>query len=242
MEEVLSVANAAEQLRLSAVQVRRLAREHKLSAQLVGGRWVIPRSEIIRRRAVQSASGRPLSSEMAWIILGVVNDALKGVSPQVEIRDRRKKYRLNLRLRSAPEVGRWPQWLSRRAEPHRVWVHSSRIERLRMDERVHVAGAYAAARAGSEIVAPVPDRFYVRQWDWAKLSVEYRLQQDPDGPIEIMVAPDSIPERLWPDNGESVDLGIALVDMLESPESRDRSIAARVLTPVRDELVHDRAR
>jgi excisionase family DNA binding protein len=241
MEEVLSVASAAEQLGLSAVQVRRLAREHKLSAQSVGGRWVIPRSEIIRRRAVQSASGRPLSSEMAWNVLSVVNDALKGVTRQFEIEDRRKKYRLNLRLKSAPEIGRWPQWLSRRSEPHRVWIHPSRIERLRTDDRVHAAGAYAEARAGSEIVAPVPDRFYVRQRDWAKLSAQFHLQQDPDGSIEIMVAPDSIPEGLWPDNGESVDLGISLVDMLESSESRDRSIAARALSPVRDELVHDRA-
>lgn len=242
MEEVLSVASAAEQLGLSAVQVRRLAREHKLVALSVGGQWVIPRSEIIRRRAVESSSGRPLSAETAWNVLGVVSDVLKGVSRPLEIVDRQKKYRLNQRLKSAPEIGRWPQWLSRRAEQRRVWVHPGRIERFRMDERVHAAGAFAAARAGSEIVASVPDRFYVRRRDWAKLSQQFRLEQVADGPIEIMVVPDSISDGLWPDDGEAVDLAISLVDMLESPQSRDRSVATKALSKVRDELVRDRAR
>ena len=242
MEEVLSVASAAEQLGLSAVQVRRLAREHKLVALSVGGQWVIPRSEIIRRRALESSSGRPLSAEMAWNVLGVVSGVLRGVSRPAEIVDRRKKYRLNLRLRSAPEIGRWPQWLSRRAEPHRVWIHPGRIEHFRMDDRVHAGGAYAAARAGSEIVASVPDRFYVRRRDWAKLSQHFRIEQVADGPVEIMVVPDSIPEVCWPDDGEDVDLAISLVDMLESSESRDRSVAARALSKVRDEIVNDRAR
>jgi excisionase family DNA binding protein len=236
MEDLLSVGGAADELGLSAVQVRRLARERKLPAQFIGGQWVIPRSAVARRRAVESAAGRPLSPPVAWVILGIVNDALHEADPQVDEGDRRKRYRLNVRLKSAPVIDRWPQWFSRRAEPHRVWVHPGRQERFASDARLHPAGAFAASRAGIEIVASKPERFYIKEADWPSLVKEFRLHDEPDGPYEFMVVPDSVPERLWPNPGEPAPLAVALVDMLESSESRDRAVAARSLAKVRQLL------
>lgn len=243
MEDLLSVGGAANELGLSAVQVRRLAREHKLPAQFIGGRWVIPRSALGRKRNVESPAGRPLSQPVAWVILGIVNDALHETESQVDLEgDRRKRYRLNVRLKSAPAVDRWAQWFSRRGDLHRVWVHPGRQERLVADARLHPAGAFAASRAGSEIVTSKPERFYVKEADWPKLVKEFRLHDEPDGSYEILVVSDSVPERLWPAPGEPASLAVSLVDMLESPESRDRAVATRSLAKVRDLLVDDLAR
>lgn len=242
MEELMSVEGAARELGLSAVQVRRLAREQKLPAQFIGGQWVIPRSAIAIRRAVESPAGRPLSPQMAWVVLGIVNDVLYDHQLQFELEDRRQRYRLNLRLRSAPELDRWPQWFSNRADRHHVWVHPGRRERFITDERLHPAGAFAASRAGSEIVANVPERFYVRKHDWPKLIKEFGLHDGPDGEFTILVVPDSVPDRVWPAKGEPVELGLALLDMLESPESRDRAVARRALVKARNRLIHGRTR
>jgi excisionase family DNA binding protein len=240
MEDLMSVGSVANELGLSAVQVRRLAREQKLSAEFIGGQWVIPRSAVTRRLSVESPPGRPLSSETAWIILGIIDNLLGNHEEHVDL-DRRRRYRLKLRLKSAPEVERWPQWFSRRADQHRVWVHPGRQERFVSDARVHAGGAFAASRAGNEIVALSPDRFYVKEGDWPLLVKEYRCQESSDGLFEVLVVPDSITGQRWPTGSEPISLGVSLLDMLESSESRDRSVAQMSLGWVREEMINDRA-
>jgi hypothetical protein len=122
----------------------------------------------------------------------------------------------------------WPSWLRRRAEPKRVWVHPGVLARLRGDGRLHAGGGDAAVSAALGVAASTRRRFYLREQDFAAVMGEYRGREDPDGEVELMLVPSGASE-LFPPDAAPVPLAAALLDLLESPDSREHHAAAGLL-------------
>ena len=59
---------------------------------------------------------------------------------------------------------------------------------------------------------------------------KYRAHEDPDGRVVLMVVPDEVSEALLPQPGEPVPPVVALVDLLESPDARQRHLAKKLIT------------
>jgi hypothetical protein len=95
------------------------------------------------------------------------------------------------------------------------------------DDRLRPAGGFAAAAAGVGIAAGPPRRFYVDSSELDAVLVHYRARMDPDGQVELMVIPDSVPAELRPGRGP-VPKPVALADLLESDDARERYVGVRL--------------
>lgn len=76
MAEWMSVAQAASLLHVSGRRVRELAEAGSLPADRLGANWLVD-AEAVRSRAEHAPlAGRPLSPQVAWLMLAVVQKAL----------------------------------------------------------------------------------------------------------------------------------------------------------------------
>jgi excisionase family DNA binding protein len=236
----LSVDEAAEKLEIGPSQVRRLAREGQLPARRIGAVWLIDDAGVQRRRDLEPSAGRPLSPLMAWAVLNTVDAALADdlaeirsatvADVTVPLCDRKERYRLRQLLTSAPPVSRWGPWLRRRAAPRPIWAHPGVVDRLAADRRVRLGGASAVVAAGLGLsVAAASSLLYVDAEHAHAVVKKYRGRDDPDGPVTLMVIPPAVPAELRPRPGAPIPPGVALVDLLASPDARERHLATELL-------------
>ncbi len=248
--DLLSIDEAAERMGLHPAHVRRLARTGALPARKVGARWFVGDDAVRERKRLQAPRGRPLSPDMAWVVLGLADAALRGddgsgagsddpaESVAEEPRDRRARYRLRHLLAAAPPAERWAAWLRRRAAPRRVWVHPGVIDALAADPRVHPGGGAAAIAAGLGVGAGVggPAVFYVEDADADQVVADYRAVDDPDGRTALMVVPGRALAGPTGTRARRVGAAVGLVDMLSSADARERHVAAGLLDHALDRI------
>jgi excisionase family DNA binding protein len=236
----LSVDEAAEKLEIGPSQVRRLAREGQLPARRIGAVWLIDDAGVQRRRDLEPSTGRPLSPPMAWAVLNAVDAALADdlaeirsatvADVTVPLGDRKERYRLRRLLTGAPPVSRWGPWLRRRATPRPIWIHPGVVDRLAADRRVRPGGADAVVAAGLGLsVGATSSVFYIDAQHADAVVKKYRGRDDRDGPVTLMVIPPAVPPELRPRPGAPIPPGAALVDLLTSPDARDRHLATELL-------------
>jgi len=95
------------------------------------------------------------------------------------------------------------------------------------DEHVHPGGAAAAAPLGLSYGGGLPQRVYISVDMIEALAAKYQFVDDIDGDLELMAAPvEATPLVSTPG---PVPPAVALADLLESEDSRERSVAARTL-------------
>jgi excisionase family DNA binding protein len=236
----LSVDEAAEKLEIGPSQVRRLAREGQLPARRLGAVWLIDNAGVEKRRNLEPSAGRPLSPLMAWAVLNSTDaaftDDLAGIASAlpsdvtIALGDRKERYRLRRLLASAPPVSQWGRWLRRRASPRPIWIHPGVIDRLTADRRLRLGGAPAVVAAGLGLsVAAPPSLFYVDAERADAVVKKYRGRDDTNGPVTLMVIPPAVPAALRPRGGAPIPPGAALVDLLASPDARERHLATELL-------------
>ena len=233
----MSVEDAAPRLGISAVHVRRLAREGVLPAIRVGGRWLVSASGVAERKRAEPVAGRPISFAMAWAVLNVLDPVARAVvrgdasAPDPDLAavpDRRVRHRLSRLLAEAPPPLHWHLWLRRRAQVRRVWVHPG--VHLADDPRLHWGGAAAAEAAGLALGASPADVFYVSASDVKRVERDYRIRAQADGPATLMIVPGEA--DVLPGVEEPMPPAVALVDMLLSNDARRRDAASLALTDV----------
>jgi len=241
--EWMSTAEAAEELEVSAQQVTRLARSGVLAAQRFGPTWLVSADAVRSRRRAERRSGRPMSPEVAWQILNIVQAAIDagghgsaadltvaGVSEALgKIGDRKLRYRLRGLLGSSPPAAWWPQWLRHRADLRTVWVHPGLLERLLLDARVRTDRSEAARLVGSPTI-------YVEASDEEGILDEYHARLELDGPVRLQVIPSSVPRELLPGPGASLPSAVVMLDAIEAPDARPRWLALEVLEEARAAL------
>jgi excisionase family DNA binding protein len=231
--EWISTAEAATRLDVSQRQVRRLAADGTLVALLVGDRWLIKAAAVRDRARADPHAGRPLSTQMAWEVLAALAAGFadeRSGDPFEGVGDRRVRHRLRRILADAPPPEKWHRWLRRRAHPQRVWIHPGVLQRLSSDPRLHRGGEPAEGAAGAGLAAGHRDVFYVDAADADAVMADYRARPDDDGQVVLMVVPSEAPEGALGGHGMPVSRVVGLVDLLGSPDARERHGAANALS------------
>jgi hypothetical protein len=232
----LSDQAASESLSLTDRQIRRHAETGELEAQQVGARWLIDADSVRSRSRIEIHAGRPLSAEMCWSLMAIVDAQLLGHHPHdrnAAIDDRRRRHRVRQLLENAPDPQRWDFWMRRRAERSTVWVHPGVLNDVLTDRRVHVSGTTALAAAGLAVSGETGHCVYVSQRDIEASRNEYRAVPSTDGQVVTMVVPTAL--NVLGADGSPVGPCTALIDLLSSTDARLSHMAATTL----QDAVHD---
>ena len=235
MDDWIDASHAAQLLGVGARQVRNLAERGALPARRVGRSWLLDAAAVRSRAAHAPNAGRPLSPAMTGQVLRIVQAWLdpRPDAPADEhvldaIADRQVRYRLRQLLSEPGSARRWENLLRSRAERRRIWVHPGVVDRLSSDHRLHAGGGFAASAHGLGIVAAPAHRFYVAQDDLAAVMSDYHARENASGQIELLVFnEDEAKQQLGEDS--SVPAAVALADLLDSDDARERHLAAETL-------------
>lgn len=219
---LISVPDAADALGLSPARVRLLAANGGLPAQKIGGRWLVERSGVEKRRSRGSAGGRPFAPRNAWAVLGLASgDEVDQVDSVTRSRLRRL-----LALEGLPALA---QRLERRAEVRRYSGHPGEISHLLADKRLVVSGASAARSIGLDLLGSGADG-YVSDANLDEIVQDHALFPVPA--IDANVILRLVPRDVWADFLEgqvhAPEAAIAL-DLAEQPDSRSRAAGEDLL-------------
>jgi hypothetical protein len=220
---LISVLDAADALGLSPARVRLLAANGGLPAQKIGGRWLVERGGVEKRRSRGSAGGRPFAPRNAWAVLGLASgDEVDGVDAVVRSRLRRA-----LALEG---LGSLALRLERRAEVHHYSGHPGEISYVLADPRLVASGVSAAQGVGLDVMSGNEADGYVSASNLNGFVEEHALF--PVAAVDANVVLRIVPDDVWavflkgrPHASEAV---IAL-DLAEDVDSRSRAAGKNLL-------------
>lgn len=214
--ELLSISEAAKELRVNPSRVRSLVSSGELPGVKIGGRWLLDRGDIARRARSPRPAGRPFEAANAWGALFLASglDA-PWLDPQAHGRIRQALLANGL-------AGLKPR-LVKRSKSHRFFAHTGELGYLRkrrgaVRSGISAAGAYELDLApGSEIDVYVPAS------EFAEIQREHALE--PALPGEGNAVLRVVPDPSW----HLSDLGVApmaavAIDLSEDPDSRSARI------------------
>lgn len=213
----LSVNETAAILGVSDRRIRTMISDGLLSAERVGGRWILADTEVARSEALRRKPGRPYSPAHAWGLLAIAGSRDPVWLSGAEVR------RLTSVL-AATSIEDLSPALRRRADPHAWYVHPGLLADLITDERVVVGGHGATQK----LRHTGPDALYISAASIDALIAEYQPTLDAKDPNVIVLA---IPGA-WPFRpGEHVVWdAVAAVDLLEmANDDRARRVAREIL-------------
>jgi excisionase family DNA binding protein len=246
---VLSVHEAGDALGVSMERVRQMIHAGQLEARRSSAGWLIP-ADAVAERSRNVHNGRPPEARTAWSAIALLTAAMAcasqsapdhAVSVAEVVPDRKLRYRVLRLLASMPDpvtdVGPWYRLLSARGEVRHLWAHPGVLDRLASDARVSRGGA-AAVPAGHDGLTGRPGRreLYVGEADAEDLIRQYRMREDRDGRVHLVIVPSSVPLELAPKGGVPVAVPAAASDLLDEDDPRARYAAAIQLQSHRDAL------
>jgi len=172
---------------VSAVRARQLAREGRLRARRVGGRWLVDAASL----PSAPRRGRPMSVRIAWALVELsAGGAAEWVEPRESYRLRRALDRLvtddepEMLLRS---------WLASRAE--RQLLSASEVDGLRADPRLALSGL-SDERSGLSAARNV--EAYVRAEDAAAVRRDHLLIDSGSNANVVLHVSPRVPDRPVP--------------------------------------------
>ena len=247
--QVLSVHEAADSLGVSMERVRQMIHAGQLAARRSSAGWLIP-ADAVAERSRNIHNGRPLAPQTAWSAIALLSAAMVCASqsssdhamPVAEVLpDRRLRHRVLRLLASLPDpvadAGPWRRLLSARGQVRHLWAHPGVLGRLASDPKVSRGGAEAVP-SGHDGLTVHPGRLdlYVSEADAEELIHQYRMHDDRDGRVRMVIVPSSIPPDLAPSAGARVAVPAAASDLLEEDDPRARYAAALHLQSCQDAL------
>ena len=247
--EVLTVHEAAGVLGISMQRVRQMIYAGRLGARRSSGGWLIE-ADAVAERSERLHRGRPPEPRTAWSAIALLAAASACASkPRAECRasaaqvvpDRKLRHRILRVLSSLPDPvaddAPWRRLLSTRGHARRMWVHPGVLDRLAADSKVSTGGI-GAMPAGHDGLTMGPGRLdvYVHEADADGLIRRYRMREDGDGQVRLIIVPSSVPSELAPDRGSPVPAPAAASDLLEEKDPRARHAGALELRSCLDAL------
>lgn len=214
---MIGVAEAAEELGVSARRVRQMLAEGVLDGERVGRAWILDRDRVRRHAGLRPEVGRPWSPASAWAVLALADGEEVDLSPVQRSRARR---RLGLGLDHL--IGR----LAARCERRRLYAHQGVMERLADD--VVRAGISAANHHGAGLVIGEGVEGYIRAGDIGRVVEQFGLSDDSERPNALLRI---VEDDVWPFAPDQRYAGRSVVgvDLCESPDPRVRRAGAGLL-------------
>jgi hypothetical protein len=223
MAPLISVPDAAGALGLSPARVRLLAANGGLPAQKIGGRWLIERAGLEKRRSRGSAGGRPFAPHNAWALLGLASgDEVVGVDSAVRSRLRRA---LALEGLAALALR-----LERRAEVRRYSGHPGEIRHILADKSLVASGISAAQEVGLDVMSGTEADGYVSDESLDGFVRDHALFSAAaiDANVILRVVPDDVWGGFLNGRPHAPDAAVAL-DLAEDADSRSRAAGKNLL-------------
>jgi excisionase family DNA binding protein len=223
MSELISVTEAAAELGLSTARVRLLAAEGDLPASKIGGRWLVERSGVDRRRRRSSAGGRPFAPRNAWAVLRLASgEAVPDLDPVARSRLRRAL--------SLEDLGALAPRLERRAEPARYSTHPGEISHVINDRRLVAAGISAAGAIGLDLVSGGEADGYIRASALDDFIEEHALSKAAvgSGNVTLRIVPDD-PWASFLDGLAHAPEGAVALDLAEETDPRSRAAGRHLI-------------
>jgi excisionase family DNA binding protein len=222
MVDSLSIPEAAALLKLSPGRVHALVAQGRMAAVKIGGRWLVERNEVERRRRSEGLKGRPFAPHNAWALLRFASsEEVERLDPSV--RSRLRKALANEGLQQlAPR-------LVRRAEPRYFQAHRGEIPYIVKDPRLVVTGASGAGALGLQIVPGQEADGYVRVGAEAKFVADHALR--PAGP-GANVCLRVVPAAAWsfPDEARVAPFAAVALDLAEEVDPRSSAVGRAALS------------
>lgn len=183
----IELAEAARMMGVSAVRARQMAREGRLRARRIGGRWLVDAASL----PSAPRRGRPMSVRIAWALVELsAGGAAEWIEPRESYRLRRALDRLvtddepEMLLRS---------WLASRAE--RQLLSASEVDGLRADPRLALSGL-SDERSGLSAARNV--EAYVRAEDAAAVRRDHLLIDSGSNANVVLHVSPRVPDRPVP--------------------------------------------
>lgn len=221
MADLASIPEAASALGLSAGRIHALVVSGRLPATKVGGRWLIERVEVERRRRQGPLKGRPFAAHNAWALLALASgNDLKGVDPSARSRMRR-----TLSLERVEALG--PR-LERRGESHYFDAHQGEIPYIVEDPRFVATGVSAASAHGLNLISGAEADGYVRSGAAEEFVADHALRPAARGSnLRIRTVPDQAWHFL--EGARVAPLAAVALDLAEDPDPRSAEVGLMAL-------------
>src|SRR4051794_31661295 len=183
MVDPISVPEAAKALELSPSRVQALVINGQVPGAKIGGRWLIDRGAIARRRRQGALKGRPYAAHNAWALLCLASgEDPGGIDPSVRSRLRRA-----IALEGVEKLG--PR-LARRAESRHFDAHPGEIPYIIEDSEFLPSGVSAAAAHGLDLASGPEADGYLHASALEKFSAAHALRPpSPGANLHIRLVP-----------------------------------------------------
>ncbi len=220
---LISVPDAADALGLSPARVRLLAANGGLPAQKIGGRWLVERGGVEKRRSRGSAGGRPFAPRNAWAVLSLASGEEAGQIDSVT----RSRLR---RLLSFDGLSSLALRLERRAEVRHYSGHPGEIRYILADKKLVASGVSAAREIGLDLLSGNEADGYVSDSDLDGFVRDHALL--PVAAVDANVVLRLVPDDVWAGflkgRPHASEAAIAL-DLAEDVDSRSRAAGEKLL-------------
>ena len=217
--ELMGLAEAAQELGVSARRVHQMVASGRLGGRRIGRSWVLDRVEVKRLARRRPQPGRPWKPASAWGVLALANgDALRASAVDRSRAAQRLQHGLE------PLAGR----LSSRARDCWFHAHPAVLAEIVARPEAVACGVSALSAHNVDLVTVDQAEAYVRESRLADLVSRFALNPDSDRPnVRLRVVNDDD----WPFKaGQRVaPAPVVAVDLLDSDDERSRRAARELL-------------
>jgi excisionase family DNA binding protein len=219
--QLLSIPEAARELQINASRARALVSSGELAGIKVGGRWLVERDAVARRKLNPRPAGRPLEPSNAW---GALFLASGMEAPWL---DAQASWRIRQALSAHGLAGLRPR-LARRARPRRFLAHRGELKYLREREGVVVSGISGAGSQGLDLVSGSEIDAYVREDKLRALQRDHALNPAAEGEGNVLLR--AVPVAAWHlENLQIAPLAAVAIDLAEEPDSRSARVGRQAV-------------
>ena len=222
MNDLLSIPEAAQALRLHPSRVRALAAQGALPAIKIGNRWAVDRAAVAGRLQGDRAAGRPFEPHNAWAVLFLASgDQPDWLGPKELWRIRRA-----LRLEGLEALA--PR-LNRRAQRRAFRAHPGELAHLLEDPELVRSGISAASSYDLDLVSGAEADGYLPEGRLSRFQRAHALEPAElgAGNVILRVVPDSA-WHLGLREGVAPPAAVAF-DLLEAADARSQRAGQHLL-------------
>jgi helix-turn-helix protein len=220
---LVSVADAAKRLGISARRVRALAANGRVPAQKVANRWLVEVDRLGERSRSAGASGRPFSDKhsLGLLYLASGDDALWLSAYE--------KWRL--RRYALPRIRSLLPRLRSRAKVHSVLAPESLLKRLASDANFVRSGVSAAEHHRADIAGRSVLDGYFSERNFRDLVYRYALESAPEAAANLIVR--GIDDESVLSGRRYMPIAVVAADLADSPDARSKRAGVQLLRRLR---------